>query len=66
MNYIIGIFIHIQKNLSNNCYFGFQIMSSNKIFGEMEKKNKEKEEKVRKKVERKLKNKIHERKKSQG
>ena len=32
----------------------------------MEKKNKEKEEKVRKKVERKQKNKIDQRKKSQG
>ena len=38
-------------------------MSSNKIVGEMEKKNKEKEEKVRKKAEPKQKNKIYQRKK---
>ena len=38
-------------------------MSSNKIVGEMEKKNKEKEEKVRKKAEPKQKNKIYPRKK---
>ena len=61
--YIIGIFIPKQKNLSTNCHFGFQIMSSNRIVGEMEKKIKEKEEKVRKKAEPKQKNKIYQRKK---